>query len=144
MFCKFVIKIRHLSIKIIYASRTGQMIVLYNPINSNNPDQNQITNYAFYLCIPRIYNNYLYYIICTFGQCVNNPDSCLIHQHGGILHFENKRSLPYPGDGIYSHLSPKIHPTEVPQFHHPQIVSNSRTIHKTTSITTSTRNQKIP
>ena len=41
MFCKFVIGIRHLSIKIIYTSRTGQMIVLYNNIiaNKNKPDQ---------------------------------------------------------------------------------------------------------
>ena len=70
MFCKFVIKIRHLSIKIIYASRTGQMIVLYNPINSNNPDQKPDCMPCFLsMHPPHIYSFILYFSICTFGQC---------------------------------------------------------------------------
>ena len=54
-FCKFIIGIRHLSIKIIYASRTGQMIGLYNTINSNNPDQKP----DYKLCFLSIYPPYL-------------------------------------------------------------------------------------
>lgn len=113
-FCKFVVRIRHLSIKIIYTSRTGQMIVLYNNIISNNPDQNQIVCHAFCLYIPGIYSNILCFSICIFGQCVINPLWRFIPQQGGILHFDLIRLLPVPGYAFHSYLPPKIHPTEVP------------------------------
>ena len=82
MFCKFVIKIRHLSIKIIYASRTGQMIVLYNNIISIIQIKNQIANYAFYLYIPGIHAYYLCSMICTFGQCAIYPRDVLSLSRG--------------------------------------------------------------
>ena len=52
MFCKFVVKIRHLSIKIIYTSRTGQMIVLYNNINLIIQIKNQIATMLFIYISP--------------------------------------------------------------------------------------------
>lgn len=87
MFCKFVIKNRHLSIKIIYTDRTGQMIVLYNYINSNNPNQKPDYNYAFYLYITRIYSFILYFSICTFGQCVIYSPGLFYPFTGGYFTF---------------------------------------------------------
>ena len=71
MFCKFVIKIRHLSIKIIYTSRTRKMIVLYNHINSNNPDQKPdcipcfLSIYPRYPCKLSITCNLHFWTMCN-------------------------------------------------------------------------------
>ena len=67
-----------------------------------------------------------------------------IPQPGGVLHFDLIRPLPIPGYAFHSHLPPKIHPIEVPYFHHPKIVQNPHTIYKTTSTQTSTHIKNIP
>ena len=70
VFCKFVVGIRHLSIKIIYTSRTGEMIVLYNPIISNNPDQKPDCMPCFLSIYPRYPQKIILKSCCIFGQCV--------------------------------------------------------------------------
>lgn len=137
MFCKFVVGIRHLSIKIIYTSRTGQMIVLYNHINPIIQIKNQITNYAFYIYIPGTYKKYLYYIFCTFGQCaIYSPRGVLSLNWGVVLHFDLIRPLPKTVDAFHSHVNHKIQHLEssLPKHHtpyhthHPKIVLNPHTI----------------
>lgn len=96
------------------------------------PDQKPDYNYAFYLCIPRIYNNYLYYIFCTFGQCVIYPPGLFYPLTGGYFTFwfyvsvakswvcvslTHQLQNPPPRIPIIHHL-----------FNHPKIVSNSHTI----------------
>ena len=116
MFCKFVIKIRHLSIKIIYASRTGQMIVLYNPINSNNPDQKPdcipcfLSMYTRYPCKLSITSNLHFWTMCNLSPWRFIP------QPGGVLHFDLIRPLPIPGYAFHSHLPPKIQHPESKSF----------------------------
>ena len=117
MFCKFVVGIRHLFIKIIYTSRTGQMIVLYNKINFNNPDQKPdcipcfLSIYARYPCKLSITCNLHFYTMCNLFPC-----GVLLLSDGGILHFTNKCSLPKPVDVFHSHIPLKIPFTETYRF----------------------------
>ena len=147
VFCKFVIKIRHLSIKIIYASRTGQMIVLYNNIISIIQIKNQITTMLFVYISPvsiaisykiyfalldnvQFYPHFIlplstgvFYILILYVRC-------WILGMRSILTYQPK---PIPSKSI----SPPI-------SHHSKIVLNPHTIHKSSSITTSTHMQNIP
>ena len=152
MFCKFVVGIRHLFIKIIYTSRTGQMIVLYNNIISIIQIKNQITIYAFYLYIPGTYKKYLCYIICIFGQCAIYPPVTFYPSAMGYFTFWFDPLTAYswvcvPLTRQPQNPTPRILSSKTPHpyhTHHPKIVRNPHTIHKTTSITTSTHTQNIP
>lgn len=135
MFCKFVVRIRHLSIKIIYTSRTGEMIVLYNPINLIIQIKNQITTMLFvYISPVSIAISYkIYFALLDNVQLSDIIVSSL--SDGGILHFKNNCSLPKTVDVFHSHTTYKIHTTETLHISitpsnssHPKIVSNPHTI----------------
>lgn len=112
MFCKFVVEIRHLFIKIIYTSRTGQMIVLYNNIISIIQIKNQITTMLFSYISP-VSIAISYRIQFALLDNVQLSDVIVLSlSDGGILHFANKYSLPKTVDVFHSHTTYKIHTTE--------------------------------
>ena len=121
MFCKFVVGIRHLYIKIIYTSRTGQMIVLYNHINPINQIKNRIACHAFYLYIPRIYSFILCFSICTFGQCANYPPVLFYPLIGGRFTFLLNSSAAgnHRWDSLTHPTKNSPHRSPTPSLHHP-------------------------
>ena len=153
MFCKFVVGIRHLSIKIIYTSRTGQMIVLYNNIISNNPDQKPdyklyfLSIYPPYLQQYPIAYNLHFWTMCKYLFPVSFYPSAT-----GVFYI-SKTSVRSQNLGMRSTPTshqkstlPKLTTSPLPfhSLHHPKIVSNSHTIPKSTSTITSTHQQNIP
>ena len=126
----------------------GFWISLVTKLISNEPIRiyTYVYNPGWYPCpifYPRQINFYPKNILHFWTMCNLSPWR-FIPQPGGILHFDLIRLLPNPGYAFHSHLPPKIHPIEVPYFHHPKIVQNPHTIHKTTSTPTSTHIKNIP
>ena len=116
MFCKFVVGIRHLSIKIIYASRTGQMIVLDNHINPIIQIKNQITTMLFAYVSPVLMPFIYTFQFALLDNVQFIPPWRFIPQQGGILHFDFMYRLPNPGYAFHSHIPLKIHLTETCHF----------------------------
>lgn len=122
------------------------MIVLYNNINPiiqiKNPVQSGHT-----LNNPPYPTEIILKSCCTFGQCAIYPRFILSLNPGAFyISFQSARCWILGMCSILTYQPKPIPSKSIPPpiSHHPKIVQNSHTIHKTTSITTSTQPQNIP